>query len=564
MDRKERSYSLKFRLRIGAVVLMIGICGLFTLSFFCGVSIMQEETRLAVKSSLSLYSSQLEGEFHKMDLCLAEYVSYVTDINTIRENRRNSIQWGAAVQHIMERLRYSLSSYPANNFFLYIPDTELFMTPVGCSVSEKDDICNSIDDAEWSSPEAQGKWLAMPSNHGYYYRAVRIHRCYIGAWIQADAFLDKMCGSSSETYRLCSPDGNVLGQPDGLGRIAEDNFANSTSDAYSLVEYDGSRKIMMTSAMNFADLYLLVLIPDTAENALYYLGIAAVILLLVFFLLVSSVEAIRRGVTAPLERLTHTIEKAQRGEWDAADSECSRCREFRLVSEAFNKMMAEIVTLKIDRYEQQISWQKTEMEYLKQQITPHFMINCLNTIYQLFDSRHPELAKKMTRDMSKHIRYTLSTGDTVPLAAEAEHVENYVALSNIRYHDSIELDMKVDPFLLQCKVIPLILLNFVENTIKHEVRIRRKVVIHIAVLPAGTEDEPQIAIQIWDTGGGFSDNVLEAIRDMESYSETAEGHIGICNVYKRAKLQLGWCRISFCNRPGAGAQIDILLPKTPF
>ena len=110
MAGKERSYSLKFRLRIETVVLMIGICGLFVLSLFCGVSIMQEETHVAVKSSLSLYSSQLERDFRKMDLCLSEYVSYVTYINTISKDRRNSTEWGASVQHILEKLSYSLSS----------------------------------------------------------------------------------------------------------------------------------------------------------------------------------------------------------------------------------------------------------------------------------------------------------------------------------------------------------------------------------------------------------------------------------------------------------------------
>ena len=144
---------------------------------------------------------------------------------------------------------------------------------------------------------------------------------------------------------------------------------------------------------------------------------------------------------------------------------------------------------------------------------------------------------------------------------EAEHVENYVALSNIRYHDSLELDMKVDPSLLQCKVIPLILLNFVENTIKYEVRIHQKVVTHIAALPAGPEDEPQIAIQIGIRAEG---SAIMCLKLLVIWKAIAEGHVGIGNVYKRAKLQLGWCRMAFCNRPGAGAQRDILLPQMSF
>ena len=90
------------------------------------------------------------------------------------------------------------------------------------------------------------------------------------------------------------------------------------------------------------------------------------------------------------------------------------------MAKTYNIMVSEIKDLKINVYEQQIAHEKLESQYLKQQITPHFMINCLNTASQLTEYGEPELARRLLRELSVHLRYVLSSGKTVRLSVSGQ------------------------------------------------------------------------------------------------------------------------------------------------
>ena len=227
-------------------------------------------------------------------------------------------------------------------------------------------------------------------------------------------------------------------------------------------------------------------------------------------------------------------------------------------------MVTQIKDLKIDVYERKLQRQKLEAQFLKQQITPHFLINCLNTAYQLTETDHPELARKMLRDLSQHLRYTLSSGQTVTLGEELDVVRNYVELSGIRYPDCLSLSLNCPDGLQQASAIPLLILNFVENTIKYEVVMGQLLEIHIEISHYQRADEKHLIISIWDSGKGFSDKTLAELHDIENYLAVEDYHIGITNVLLRARYAFEDPVFSFQNRPGAGAQIDIDLPFIPY
>lgn len=149
--------------------------------------------------------------------------------------------------------------------------------------------------------------------------------------------------------------------------------------------------------------------------------------LFVVWLLLSA--SLYRWVLHPVHMLTHALEQLRGGDLKVRIPDDAMLDEFREMTTAFNDMVEEIDDLKIENYEKQLSRQKLEALYLKQQITPHFMINCLNTIYQLTENNHADLARQMLQNLSVHLRYTLSSGQTVSLLEELKLVKNYVELS---------------------------------------------------------------------------------------------------------------------------------------
>ena len=192
------------------------------------------------------------------------------------------------------------------------------------------------------------------------------------------------------------------------------------------------------------------------------------------------------------------------------------------------------------------------------------MINCLNTIYQLTENNHADLARQMLQNLSVHLRYTLSSGQTVSLLEELKLVKNYVELSSIRYPGALRLLPSCEESLHNATVVPLMLLNFVENTVKYEVVMGKILDIHIDVTAREKNQCTRLHICIWDTGRGFSENMLAVLQNLDTYVNSEQEHIGITNVVLRLRQIFPDAAFTFCNRSGAGAQITIDFPYVPF
>ena len=84
----------------------------------------------------------------------------------------------------------------------------------------------------------------------------------------------------------------------------------------------------------------------------------------------------------------------------------------------------------------QLALREAELRALEAQINPHFLFNCLNSIRALV-LENPALAQDMITRFASILRYNLhrDLNHTVPLAAELEVVNDYLALESIRLED---------------------------------------------------------------------------------------------------------------------------------
>ena len=130
---------------------------------------------------------------------------------------------------------------------------------------------------------------------------------------------------------------------------------------------------------------------------------------------------------------------------------------------------------------------KQELDYLRYQINPHFIMNTLNNIHALVDI-DPEQAKDSIVDMSRMMRYLLYESDKqfVTLKNTVEFLKKYLNLMKLRYSDNvtINLDVPEDTHEDIC-VAPLVFIPFVENAFKHGVSIDKPSVIDIGIAKLG-------------------------------------------------------------------------------
>lgn len=114
---------------------------------------------------------------------------------------------------------------------------------------------------------------------------------------------------------------------------------------------------------------------------------------------------------------------------------------------------------------------KADLEFLKQQLHPHFLFNTLNNIYSLaLKNLEPEnqTVKSILR-LSRLMEYLVyqSGEDKVLLKQEVELIKHYIDLEILRYGDALDVQLDLDDVDETVQMTPLVLLPFVENCFKH-------------------------------------------------------------------------------------------------
>ncbi len=123
-----------------------------------------------------------------------------------------------------------------------------------------------------------------------------------------------------------------------------------------------------------------------------------------------------------------------------------------------------------DSIQKELTAQKTQAEllFLKSQINPHFLFNSLNNIYALAYKKSDDTASAILKS-SDIMRYMLkeSDDDRVDLQDELSYLKSYIDLNKLRYKDNIYIDIIEHVDQPNCRVMPLMLISFVENIFKH-------------------------------------------------------------------------------------------------
>ena len=113
---------------------------------------------------------------------------------------------------------------------------------------------------------------------------------------------------------------------------------------------------------------------------------------------------------------------------------------------------------------------QAEMDYLKYQINPHFIMNTLNNIHSLIDI-DAAYAQDAVIELSKMMRYVLyeSGHEAITLEKDIQFMENYIKLMRIRYTEDVDIRFDYPDLPHDVTIPPLLLIVFVENAFKHGV-----------------------------------------------------------------------------------------------
>jgi sensor histidine kinase YesM len=229
----------------------------------------------------------------------------------------------------------------------------------------------------------------------------------------------------------------------------------------------------------------------------------------------------------------------------------------------FRNLYEELKKLKIEIYEKELAQNRMEIIFLRQQIRPHFYLNCLTTIGSMTRLGKYTEVQDMILFTSRYLRYLFQTDkDFLDIKQELEHVDAYMDIQSLRYQGAFSYKVNLPKELERVLIPPLVLITFAENCIKHNDIQSMNLEIEINV----ERKENGISITIADNGSGFTEEYLETFSqgvNSPAYNtfNSVTKHVGIRNCINRLDLLYqGKAMVKLSNKETKGAVVEILLP----
>lgn len=137
---------------------------------------------------------------------------------------------------------------------------------------------------------------------------------------------------------------------------------------------------------------------------------------------------------------------------------CSYCYRIILDNNARLQLIKERETIHL----------RTELNFLRSQINPHFLFNVLNNLTSLARKRSDQVEPAII-NLSQLMRYMLyeSDGDTVSLHKEVAYLKSYIELQLLRFGTEVTVKTDLEGDHSNLSIGPMLLISLVENAFKH-------------------------------------------------------------------------------------------------
>ncbi len=161
-----------------------------------------------------------------------------------------------------------------------------------------------------------------------------------------------------------------------------------------------------------------------------------------------------------------------------------------------------------------------EIDFLRLQINPHFLVNTLNNIYSLVVTEDIRSSDAIL-SLSNLLNYVLyeSSLPTVSVEKEVTFLQDFASLEQIRNSSKVQVKTNIEGELVG-EIAPLILIAFIENAFKH------------GVGDSTLQSYVHINIKV-ENNNLFLSVINSKVRKVSEKQKKRLGGIGLVNVQKR-------------------------------
>ena len=542
IHRSTRDHSIQFFSRILFLLLVVNT--LINL-LIGGISrnFIKHQNMLHLEDSIHIYADSLNTELHSVERFMYSTIShndYLTELNSPLDF--------TDFQENLKKLRIDFTEFQYQmdspiTFFIETGDIPHFFNASSLQLPYLDyvQLKDHLKTYDKGTDKTSQKWQRISLNqHDYLLKSLHYKSKAIYAIISTQDILKPLQKLN-------------IGKK---GRLAIDR-PNQIHASDSLIQADSTH-----THLPF-DLYVTVDYGDVFRTNIVLETLLSLVPLIIAVLSTVLILYIRQRMIQPIKRLTQRLSQLDAASTKLDVIEDQGILEIDQANHKLNQVLIHMKDLQIRAYHAQLNLKKVELNYLKNQVRPHFYLNMLSMIHSMLQTKNYKEIEELTKVTSNYLRHLFQAHqDFNRLADEIQHIRNYLEIQKIRYGDSIHFDLDWDPGLKDAAIPPLLLQTFVENAIKHGFSFQDSFHIQLSI---HEEANQQLAICLQDNGSGFSSAILQDLAKKKSLVTEDGYHIGLTNARERLDLLYpDHYTLQFSNGSQGGARIQLGLPYEPY
>ena len=534
-----KKHSIHFFFKLLLVLLLINILINIAMSNITR-NFIKNQNIVHLRSSIEIYADSVNEKLHSVERFMYSTITHNESLEKL-----NHVQTFLDYQENLKKVQTSFAEFEYQNethmtFLLETDSTDYFINVSNLYIPYEDYLLLKSNLKSLRSDISDRKWKNVTTkNSEYLVKSVHYEGKIIYAVISSEDILkplNKLNIGNNGKLSLKEP--NNIPSANYLIH-AQNEKTHLPFDIYVLVDY----------AEVFRNITLLEVFLSAVPIIITILSIIIILY-------------IRQWMIKPITRLTERLsqfgESIPPSEFFISES----ILEIDKANDKLNKVIFDMQELKIREYHSQLELKKIELNYLKNQIRPHFYLNMLSMIHSMLQTKNYKEIEDLTILTSNYLRHLfMANQDFSELKDEVQHIKDYLEIQRIRYGNNIHFSLDYNSDLQNTLVPSLLLQTFIENTIKHGFSFQDLFKILLSIKKVKTENSDYIQICIEDNGPGFSEEILSKLNQKQSLITEDGHHIGITNTIERLNLLYpNDYTITFENNEEGGAKILLLIP----
>lgn len=534
-----KKHSIHFFFKLLLVLLLINILINIAMSNITR-NFIKNQNIVHLRSSIEIYADSVNEKLHSAERFMYSTITHSEDLEKL-----NHVQKFLDYQESLKKVQTSFTEFEYQNethmtFLLETNSTKHFINVSNLSIPYEDYLLLKTYLKSLSSDISDRKWKNVTTkNSEYLVKSVHYEGKIIYAVISSEDILKPL---------------NKLNIGNN-GKLSLKEPNNIPSENYLIHAQNEKTHLPF-------DIYVLVDYAEVFRNITLLEVFLSAVPIIITILSIIIILYIRQWMIKPITRLTERL--SQLGD-SIPPSEffiSEGILEIDKANDKLNKVIFDMQELKIREYHSQLELKKIELNYLKNQIRPHFYLNMLSMIHSMLQTKNYKEIEELTILTSNYLRHLfMANQDFSELKDEVQHIKDYLEIQRIRYGSSIYFSLNYNDDLQNTLVPSLLLQTFIENTIKHGFSFQDLFTILLSIKKVKTENSDYIQICIEDNGPGFSEEILSKLNQKQSLITEDGHHIGITNTIERLNLLYpNDYSIAFENNEEGGAKILLLIP----